>query len=332
MQGRAEEFYRRVRERAGAVPGVRSAAWSSTIPLLGGFSRTVVAEGRDSNDPASRHFAITITTSPGYFGTTGVPLLRGRDFVEADRTGSVPVAIVNEVMAERLWPGEDPLGRRFRFYTDTEPREVIGVAKTTKYNTLGEDPQIAAYIPLAQNYADGMVLFLRADGDPAVVLGATQREIRAIDAQMPLNNPSTMTGIIDQSLWAARLGAVLLGTLGALALGLAAVGLYGVMAYSVGQRQREIGLRMALGAPQSGVLRLVLRQAMTLVAIGLVIGLGVAFALSSRAAALLYGISATDPVTFFGVSALLVGVGFVASLVPALRASRVDPIVALREG
>jgi predicted permease len=329
-QGRAEEFYRLVAERAGTVAGVRSAAWSSMIPLAGGFSRTVVPEGLDPNDAASRRFAITSVVGPGYFETIGIPLVRGRTFTPADRTGSVMVAIVNEVMAAALWPNQDALGKRFRFYGDQEPREVVGVAKTSKYNTLGEDPQIAAYIPLAQNYADGMVLFLRADSDPTAVLGTVQGEIRRIDAEVPLTNPASMAAIIDQSLWAARLGAILLGVLGGLALVLASIGLYGVLSYSVGQRQREIGLRMALGASQSTVLNQVLRQALTLVGIGLALGLMVAFGVSRVVSTLLYGVSATDPITFAGVSLLLLVVALGASFIPAFRASRVDPLVALR--
>jgi predicted permease len=329
-QGRAEEFYRVVAERAATVSGVKTAAWSAMIPLAGGFSRTVIPEGKDPDDPSSRRFAISNVVSPEYFQTIGIPILRGRAFTAADRAGSVSVAIVNEVMATALWPNEEAVGKRFRFYGDDAPREVVGVAKTSKYNTLGEDPQIAAYVPLAQNYSDAMVLFLRTDGDPAAALGTVLGEIRRIDAEVPLTNPATMTAILDQSLWAAKLGAILLGVLGGLAVVLASIGLYGVMSYSVGQRQREIGLRMALGASQSVVLRQVMRQALTLVAIGLALGLLAAGGVSRLVSTLLYGVTATDPVTFLAVSLLLIAVGFAASLFPAIRASRVDPVVTLR--
>jgi predicted permease len=284
----------------------------------------------DPDDAASRRFAIAQSVSPEYFETIGIPLVRGRAFTAADRTGSVPVAIVNEVMAAALWPGEDAVGKRFRFYGDLEPREVVGVAKTSKYNTLGEDPQIAAYIPLAQNFADAMVLVIRTDGDPTAALGTVQGEIRRIDSDVPLTNPASMSAVLDQSLWFARLGAILLAVLGALALVLASIGLYGVISYSVGQRQREIGLRMALGASQSAVLYQVLRQALTLVAVGLAVGLVAAIFVSRGVSTLLYGVSTNDPVTFLGVSVLLMAVGLVASFVPAFRASRVDPLVALR--
>jgi putative ABC transport system permease protein len=329
-QGRAEEFYRLVAERAVAQPSVRSAAWSSSIPLTGNFQRTVVPEGKDPDDAASRRFAITQVITPGYFEAIGIPVLRGRPFTQADRTGSVKVAVVNEAMAAALWPNDDAVGKRFSFYGDPEPHEVVGIAKTSKYNTLGEDPQIAAYIPLAQNFSDAMVLVLRTDGDPSAALGAMLGEIRRMDREVPLNNPASMSAVLDQSLWAARLGAILLGAMGGLALVLASVGLYGVMSYSVGQRQKEIGVRMALGASQSTVLSQVLRQALTLVAIGLAIGLIVAIGTSRLVSTLLYGVTATDPVTFVCVSLLLIVVGFGASFGPAFRASRVDPIVTLR--
>src|SRR5262249_23079592 len=195
---------------------------------------------------------------------------------------------------------------------------------------LGENPQLAAYIPLEQEFSDLMVLFTRTNGEPAPILGTVQGELRSLDPLVPATNPFTIGQVIDTSLWAARLVAILLGVLGGLALVLASIGLYGLMAYSVSQRQQEIGVRMALGAAQPVVLRSILRQAMTLVVVGLVVGLLVAVGVSRAVATLLFGVSATDPATFTVVSLVLVGVGLVASLVPAWRASRVDPIVALR--
>jgi len=329
-RARARQYFELISQRAAAIPGVEHVSWASTIPLFGGFQRTVVPEGQDPNLLASRNFANTITVSPGYFATTGIRLLNGRDFTPVDREGSVPVAIINETMAARLWPNQNAIGRRFQFYTDKFMREVVGVVRTTKYLTLGEEPKLAAYIPLEQEFSDVMVLFARTAGEPAPVLGTMQGEIRSLDALVPATNPFTIGQVIDTSLWAARMAAILLGVLGALALVLAAIGLYGLMAYSVSQRQQEIGVRMALGAAQSVVLRGVLRQAMTLVAIGLVVGLAMAVLISRAVATLLFGISPTDPATFTLVSLVLVGIGLVASLVPAWRASRVDPIVALR--
>jgi predicted permease len=269
-------------------------------------------------------------SSPGYFQTIGIPLLRGREFTEADRDGSVRVAIVNQTLADRLWPGEDPIGKRYRFYTDSFYHQVVGVVKTSKYMTLGEDPQPAAYVPLEQNAADVMVLVLKSGEQSGAVLGTVQHEIRTIDSHVPLTNPFTMREILRQSLWPARLAAILLGVLGALALVLASVGVYGLMAYAVAQRTREIGVRMALGANRSQVLTMVLRQAMSLVVVGIVIGVAGALALSRVVGRLLFGLATTDPSTYGSVGAILLLVALVASWIPAWRASRVDPLLALR--
>jgi ABC-type antimicrobial peptide transport system permease subunit len=209
-------------------------------------------------------------------------------------------------------------------------RQVIGVAKTVKYGTLAEDPQSAVYVPLEQNPSDSMVLFLRTPGAPHSVLGPAQATIRALDTHVPLTNPTTMRDILLQSLWPARLAAILLGVLGALALVLASVGLYGLMAYSVAQRTQEIGMRMALGADAADVLKMVLRQSMGLAVTGLMLGLAGALAVSRLVARLLYGLSPMDPATFAGVAALLLGIALVASSVPAIRASRLDPLRALK--
>jgi putative ABC transport system permease protein len=267
----------------------------------------------------------------GYFETTGIAIQQGRGFTEADRVGSVPVAVINDTMARRFWPNENPIGRRFRFYTERDYREVVGVARTAKYVTLGEAPQAAAYFPLRQSTNDAMVLYVRAAGDPAPLLGPVQGEIRQIDPNVPIQSPQRVRDVIDQSLWAVNLGAGLLAVFGILALALACVGLYGVMAYSVGQRTQEIGLRMALGAGPGQVLRLVLQQGLTLVAIGTALGVAGALGLSRLLQSLLFG-SAYDPLSFIAASAALIAVAAVASFLPALRASRVDPLVALREG
>jgi predicted permease len=327
---RAEQFYRIVHDRAGSVAGVQSAAWASSAPLTGGFFKTVIKEGEDPGSNAGRNLVMTIVSSPGYFQTIGIPLLRGRDFTDADRDGSVRVAIVNQTLADRLWPSQDPIGKRFRFYTDSFYRQVVGVVTTSKYMMLGEEPQSAAYVPLEQDAADAMVLVLKTRGQPGAVLGTAQHEIRAIDAHVPLTNPFTMREILRQSLWPARLAAILLGVLGALALVLASVGVYGVMAYAVAQRTREIGVRMALGANRSQVLAMVLRQAMSPVLIGIVVGVAGALTISRVVARLLFGVSTTDPATFGSVVAILLLVALVASWVPAWRASRLDPLLALR--
>lgn len=326
---RTEQFYRTVHDRIATVAGVQSTTWATQAPLTGGFFRTIIREGEDAESKAGRNLALVTVSSPGYFQTLGIPLGRGRDFTDADREGSVRVAIVNQTLADRLWPNEDAIGKRFRFYTDSFFHQVVGVAKTVKYTTLGEDPQTAIYIPLEQNPGDTMVLFVKA-GEPGAALGTAQREIRALDQQVPLTNPFTMREILTQSLWPARMAAILLGVMGALALALASVGLYGVLAYSVAQRTHEIGVRMALGANRSHVLTMVLRQAMTLVVIGLAIGVAGALAVSRSVSRLLFGLGAMDPATFGGVALLLLAVALLASYLPAWRASRLDPLAALR--
>ncbi|MBI3263881.1 MAG: ABC transporter permease [Acidobacteria bacterium] len=326
---RSEEFYRLVTERAMGTRGIESVSWTSLIPLAGGLFRTIMPEGHENEKDGGRVLSVADTIAPGYFQTTGIQLLRGRDFTSADREGTAHVAIVNQTMADRFWPNQNAVGKRFKFYTDDFFHEIVGIARTSKYNTIGEDPQIAVYTPLAQNMTDVMALVVRA-GDPPAALGAIQSGIRLIDRNVPLTFPFTMRELVYQSLWPARMAAVLLGILGGLALVLASVGLYGVMAYSVSQRKHEIGVRMALGAGQPTVLRMVLVQALRLVSVGLVLGLIGALAVSRLVVRLLFGVSATDPTTFVGVALVLVIVAAVASYIPAFRASRVDPLKALR--
>jgi predicted permease len=327
-RGRGGQFYTDVADRLAQAPGVRSVSWSSVQPLFGFAMRSVYIEGRDPN--AAPVLTITNIVDPGYFATAGIPMLQGRDFTPADRTGSMLVAIVNDAMAKRYWPDESAIGRRFRYYTDTEFRTVVGIVRTVKYQTLGEPPTPAAYAPLAQDYSDAMFLHVRAHGDPAPLLEVARREIRAIDANVPVQNPLVVKELVRQSLFAVNLAAALLGVFGLLALALASLGLYGVMSYSVGQRTRELGLRMALGAGRSGLMRLVLSQSLTLVGAGVAIGLVGAWAATRAVATLIFG-STLDPVSFIGAPLGLVIVALLASLPPALRASRIDPIVVLRE-
>jgi predicted permease len=329
-QPQAEQFFDQVIERTRFLPGLRSASWASNLPLFGGFSRSVFPEGQGAEEEGMGVIVQTNEVGPDYFDTFGIAVTRGRQFNLADREDSVPVAIINEAMAERFWPGEDALGKRFKFYGDDEFQEVIGIVETVKIVTLGEDPQPCAYLSMKQRFNDTMTLYLRSEGEPGAVLGAARREVRALAAEIPITNVWTISEVIDQSLFAPKLGAALLAVLGLLALALASVGLYGVMAYTVSQRDHEIGLRMALGARSGDVLRLILKQAMTLVGVGMGIGIALSLAVTSMVSSLLYGISPADPATFLGVTTLLVTVALVAVLLPAHRASRVDPLVALR--
>jgi predicted permease len=340
-----QEFYRQTLERVAALPGVASATLTRTPPLSGASRQSsVLIAGQSGPDQASHSEStggggenlgnnMTLTSPVGldYFRTLKIPLLRGRDFNAQDRVNSPGVVIINESFAKRYFAGQDPLGRQVSLNGAQGPwLEVVGLARDSKYLTLGEAPTPFLYQPLTQRHESGMVLLVRTSGDPANYVTAVRREVHALEPNLPLTNARTMMELLGLSLYPARMGAVLLGGFGLLALLLASVGLYGVMSYSVSRRTREIGIRMALGAQRRDVLRLMLREAMTLVAIGIVLGLVVAFAVTRLLVGFLYGVSPTDPLAFIGIAILLAAVAVVASLIPARRAAQVDPMVAFR--
>jgi putative ABC transport system permease protein len=241
------------------------------------------------------------------------------------------VAIVNQFLADKFLPGKDPLGQRFHFFGDDFSTEIVGVAKTSKYNTIGEASQPYVYLPLEQRYGGNLTLVARAAADPAVVLPTVEREVRALDKQLPLAGIATLRQVLHDDLWAPRTGAALLGLFGGLALLLSTVGIYGVMSFSVAQRAREIGVRMALGARSREVVGLILYQGMAIVGIGLAAGLLAAFVVTRLAANLLFGVSPTDPLVFGVTAFLLTAVALLATLIPASRATAVDPVLALRQ-
>ncbi|HKB07252.1 MAG TPA: ABC transporter permease [Candidatus Polarisedimenticolia bacterium] len=327
---RGEDFHRRILETARAIPGVRAAALSANLPMGGGFGRTVFPEGQEAATGAAGQFTNANEISVGYFDALGIPLRHGRDINDMDRDGAPRVVVINEAMAKQFWKGQDALGKRFKFFGDQEYRQVVGIVGDTKIFTLGEDAQPQAFIPVLQQFNPTMTLNVRTQADGETLLPTLRREVQALQPTMPLTNVQTTDELLRQVLWAPRMGAALLGIFGLIALTLAAIGIYGVMSYSVNQRTVEFGLRMALGARPSDVLGLVLRQGMLLVACGLLIGVVTAFFASSLISALLVGMSATDPITFLLISLLLAAVAALAGYVPARRATRVDPMVALR--
>jgi len=328
---RTEQFYKQVLDRIGQVPGVASVSWSSNLPLWGRKETGLTIEGQEARKKSEAISVVVNTVDLNYFSTMGIPLVEGRDFSENDRDVSTPAAIINDTMAAKYWPNQDPLGKRFQLPQGKSFLQVVGVAKTTNYQTLGEPPQACVYLPLRQNYADSMILYLRSERDPSAVLSSVQEEIHSLDPGLPLEDIRTGTKVIDQALWWSKMGVGLLGVFGFLALGLASVGLYGIMAYSVNQRRREIGVRMALGADQGNVSRLVLRRGMTVVASGVVAGMVLSLLLGRVLSRFLYGVSGSDPLSLGGASFALLAVAFVACYLPARSASRVDPLVALRE-
>jgi putative ABC transport system permease protein len=266
-----------------------------------------------------------------YFATMGIPLQRGRDFSAQDGANAPLAAIINETFARRYFADEDPLGKRMSFRGANGPwTEIVGVVRDSKYRTLGENPRPSAFVPLAQNHETGMTLHVRTSSNPLALAGSVRREVQALDPNLAVTDLQTLSDVVTASLFAARMGAVLLAIFGFLALVLAAIGLYGVMSYAVSRRTREIGIRMALGAGKGMVLRLVLREGLVLVGTGVAAGLIVAAAANRLLTSLLYGVSPLDATTFAAIPLVLVLVALLASYLPARRAARVDPIIALR--
>ncbi len=328
---RGREMQRRVLERVRALPGVERATFAARVPLLlGGFLRTVFPEGVDTSDRKNGRLVQVDSVEPGYFETMGIPVRRGRAVEERDHPGAPRVAVVNELMARQIWPGQDAVGRRFRFYGQEQWNEVVGVARGSKYNQIGEEPAPHIYVSLRQSWEPAASLLLRVTGDPSAALGLARREVQEMDPALPVTNVLTYGAVVEQNLWAPRTGAYLLSVFGLLSLALAVVGLYGVTSYSVSQRTREMGVRMALGAAQRDVLRLVVGQALLLATVGITLGLALALAGSRMASGLLFDVSARDPSTFVLIPLVLAGASVLASLGPAGRATRDDPTVALR--
>jgi predicted permease len=323
-------FYQRVQEQVSALPGVRSAALAYIVPISGGGMRTsVTVEGYQPRPNEDTELNTNII-SPNFFKTLGIPLVQGRDFNATDTQGAPGVVIVNEEFARRYFPGADPLGKRVRTDSEGPYLEVVGVAKNAKYRGLREEPLPFFYTPLAQHRMSPMTLLVRTDDDPLMTLPAVRAELKNLDKNLTLYQINTLSAQLAEALSNERMIAVLLGVFGVAALLLAAVGLYGVMSYAVARRTHEIGVRMALGAQPGDIMKLVLWQGLVLVLVGSIVGLAAAFALTRLMSSLLYGISATDPLTFAGITILLAGVALLACYIPARRATKVDPMVALR--
>ena len=325
-------FYRDLLSRVQLQPGVERASLVRFQQLGFSFAQyQVMAEGSGAG-PGDEGVSVGFNVvGPNYFKTMETPLLRGRDFAETDRKGTPQIIVINETLAAMLWPHEDALGKRLSVGGPEGPfLEVVGVARDGKYRSLGEAPQPYVYQPVLQSYDPKMTLVVRTTGEPQALAPAVREQIRALDAKLPVADVKTLRDQVDLSLFPSRVAAWTLGGFGALALLLAAIGIYGVVSYSVAQRTREIGVRMALGAKRKDVLRLVLGQGLFVIALGLIVGLSLAFAATRLIAGFLYGVGATDLLTFGAVPLLLGIVALGASYIPARRATKVDPLVALR--
>jgi putative ABC transport system permease protein len=332
---RGATFYRQLAERARALPGAEAATIAQNLPLAGvQFQRSVFLDEQDSAGRDRRLVPVNYV-GPDYFRTTQIPLVRGREFDDRDTPTSPQVAIVSETMARQFWPNEEALGKRFRFFGEDIPTEVVGIARDAKVGTLAEDPVPLVYEPIFQDYSGFASLLVRVNG-PADRLGSTLRGLVAdLDRGMSVANVTTLASQVRASMTGQQTLTAVVGIFGAVALFLAAIGLYGVASHWVGQRTREIGVRMALGARPSGMLLLVLRQSMTVVLVGLGLGLGasaaVALLLGPQLADLLVQVHPTDAASFAGTASVLLLVALTACAVPARRAARIDPLTALRQ-
>jgi predicted permease len=325
-----QAFYRDIRDRITVMPGVAAVSWSSNMPLWARGVSGLQVEGVQARSRGDQVHAVLATVDRDYFDTTGIGLERGRGFNPADDQGSAPVAVVNGKLAHDYWP-DGALGKRLQLPGESVWRQVVGVAKTANYTGWGEAPQGCVYVPLAQKFTDSMVLYVRSQGDPRSLLAPVERELHAAAPQVLIFGTRTGSEIIDGGLFQARMGVGLLTIFGLLALLLASIGLYGVLAYSVNLRKREIGLRMALGATRASVLSLVLREGMLLVTIGVAIGFAAALGAGRLLRTMLFGVDAADPLSVAGAALILSAVALLACYLPAHRATRVDPLEALRE-
>jgi predicted permease len=339
---RQAAFYSRLIERVSALPGVKAVGAASHVPFSnahwdGGFGSGFRIEGQadDQVEAGANYYSVYYSVSLNYFRAMGIPLLRGRLFTELDTKGALRVAIISSTMAERYFPNEDPIGKRIQLagMLNSDPkvyREIVGIVGDVKSYGLGRETPPQTYEPYTQETLPSMTLVARTAGDPMGLNEAIRREVLQLDKEQPIFSSETLDSLIAKSTGDQRFSMMLLGVFAAAAIALASVGLYGVMSYAVTQRTHEVGIRMALGAQRRDVVGLILRQGLRLALSGIAIGLIAAWAATRLLINMLYGVSATDLPTFAGVSLLLIGVALLACYIPARRATKVDPMAALR--
>jgi predicted permease len=326
-------FFQRLTTQLGSLPGVKSASTINHLPLGGDvWTYGFTVEGRPAPPEAERPSAVYRVVRPDYFRTMGAALLKGRDFAERDDASAPGVVIVNEALARRQWPGEEALGKRINVNGESaRPREVVGIVRDVKQGEWASEPQPEMYLPHLQAASPrSMTLVLRASSDVSVLGPEVRREVWALDSDLPVSQVTSMEEVVSESVGQQRFNTLLIGLFAATALILAAVGVYGVMSHAVAQRTHEIGVRLALGARGRDVLGMIIRQGLALTLAGLAVGLAGALALMRVMNSLLYEVSVTDPLVFGGVAAALTLAALLACYVPARRATKVDPMVALR--
>lgn len=333
-QGYSEEegriFYRQAEERLAALPGVQSVAVGSLRPLSFGPFRGVLGEDEDPQDPEAGHMIRETVVTPGYFETVGASLLQGRALTGSDDGDAPPTAVVNRRMAEVLWPGEDPVGRRFHLRLPPTDFTVVGVVETSKQTSIGEDPAPEYFVPAEQSYPPTATFFIRREAGVRGVTEQARRELQAMDPSLPVYDVMPATELVRQATWNTRAITILLGAFGVVGLLLAAIGIYGVVSGSVRERTREIGLRMALGAEASTMIATTVRGSLVVAGVGVVVGLAVAAIVTRPLTPQLYGVAPTDALTYGVTATILVGVAALSAYLPARRAARVDPTEALR--
>jgi putative ABC transport system permease protein len=323
-------FYGPVLERIKALPGVASVGAIDSLPLSGDQRGWTFRREGQNIPPSERPVAGFQVATIDYFRVMGMQIRRGRAFTETDRDGAPQVMIINESFSRRFYPNEDPLGQRIIIRNQEQASEIIGVVNDVRHFGPDKEPAPEMYVPYNQFVIGAVPLVVRTDLEPETLISAVQKEIQAVDREVAIGKVRTMTQLMAGALAERRFALLLLSIFAAVALLLAAVGIYGVMSYAVMRRAHEFGIRMALGAQIQDVVKLVIRQGMTLAGIGVAIGLPAAAALTRLMSGLLFDVSATDPLTFAVIALLLLAVALLACWLPAKRATKVDPMVALR--
>ncbi len=329
-KARGLDYYRRVIERAQEIPGVVSAGIANGQFLNFTGRRTLRPQGNDENLRMHGRLMGYLGVDPGFVKMMGIPLVSGRLLTETDDDKHPLVAVINENLAQLGWPNENPIGKTLKLYNDDRPIEVVGVVKTTTYDAIGEEAQPFAFFSVKQIYNAFAVIHVRTQTNLSAMVPTIRKELQSLDTNMPFGNVATIEDTMSQNLWGPRTGAALLGAFGLLALVLASLGVYGVMSYTVNRRVREIGIRMAIGAQAGDVLMMILNRGLIIAATGLVVGLFVAYFAARYFQNLLIGVAAGDPVTYLIIAGILTVVALLACLLPARRATRIDPLIALR--